>query len=184
MRNRLIGGLVAAFLISQGAAADGLQFSAYLSGAQEVPAVTDTEGRGRVKVKFDKALTSAGVHVKVRNLTGNLVGAHFHCGLPGTNGPVAFGLINPGDLSFDGKRIRGKLDNGDFTGADCSGAVGRPVSNIAALAFAMEEGLIYLNLHTDAVPSGEIRGQMMEDDDDDDDDDKDDKEDDDDGDDD
>lgn len=175
MKQLLIGGLVAVFFASQGAYADGLQFSAYLSGAQEVPPVTDTEGRGRVKIKFDKALTRARVHVKVKNLTGNLVGAHFHCGLPGTNGPVAFGLINPGDLSFDGKRIRGKLDNGDFTGADCTDAIGRPVSNIAALAFAMDEGLIYLNLHTDAVPSGEIRGQMMEDDDEDDDEDKDDR---------
>jgi hypothetical protein len=168
MKQFIFGAFVAALFVSQGVYADGLQFSAYLSGAQEVPAVTDTEGQGRVKVKFDKALTRAEVHVKVKNLTSNLAGAHFHCGLPGENGPVAFGLINPGDLFFDGKNIRGELDNGDFTGADCTDAAGRPVSNIAALAFAMEEGLIYLNLHTDVFPSGEIRGQMMEDDDDDD----------------
>lgn len=161
MKQLLIIGAFAAVLTSQLTHAEVLKFSAHLSGAQEVPAVVTT-GSGRVVVKFDKALSSASIDVKVRNLIGNLVGAHFHCALPGTNGPVAFGLINPGDLSFDGKTIKGTIDNGDFTGADCAPAVGRPVSNIAALAFAMNEGLIYLNLHTDAVPSGEIRGQLME----------------------
>jgi hypothetical protein len=170
VKKLLIGGLLAAFFAGKVVYADGLQFSAYLSGAQEVPAV-ETEGSGRVKVKFDKGLSSLWVNVKVRNLAGNLVGAHFHCGLPGTNGPVAFGLIAPGDLTFDGQRIKGTLDNSDFTGADCTGAVGRPVSNIAALAFAMEEGLIYLNVHTDFVPSGEVRGQLLEDEDEDDEDD-------------
>ena len=169
MKHLFMAVILATFFSSQTVYAEGLKFLAYLSGAQEVPTV-DTQGSGRIKVKFAKDLSSVGVDVKVKNLTGNLVAAHFHCGLPGTNGPVAFGLISPGDLTFDGKRIRGRLDNSDFTGADCTGAVGRPVSNIAALAFAMEEGLIYLNLHTDAVPSGEIRGQLMEGDDEDDDD--------------
>ena len=164
MKQLILIGLFAAVLTSQFAHADGLKFSAYLSGAQEVPTVV-TNGGGRVKVKFDKTLSSVTIDVKVRDLIGSLVGAHFHCALPGANGPVAFGLINPGDLSFDGKKIKGTLDNSDFTGADCSGAVGRPVSNIASLAFAMDEGLIYLNLHTDAFPGGEIRGQLMEDDD-------------------
>jgi hypothetical protein len=30
----------------------------------------------------------------------------------------------------------------DFTGADCVDEIGRPVSKIAALAFAMRDGLI------------------------------------------
>jgi len=41
------------------------------------------------------------------------------------------------------------------------GVVGRPVSNIAALAFAMRDGLIYFNVHTTEFSSGEIRGQML-----------------------
>ncbi len=164
MKQLILIGAFAAVLTSQFAHGDGLKFSAHLSGAQEVPTVV-TNGVGRVEVKFDKTLSSVSLNVKVRDLIGNLVGAHFHCALPGANGPVAFGLITPGPLSFDGKNIKGTLDNSNFTGADCVPSVGRPVSNIAALAFAMDEGLIYLNLHTDAIPSGEIRGQLMEDDD-------------------
>ena len=76
------------------------------------------------------------------------------------NGPVALGLISPGPLSFDGKKIKGTLSNADFTGADCVPSTGRPITNVAALAFAIRDGLIYLNVHTDAFPPGEIRGQL------------------------
>lgn len=148
-------------IVAGPAVADNVKFEASLSGAQEVPQVI-SPGTGTATATFDGGLTLVEVDIDIKDLIGNVIGAHFHCGLPGTNGPVAFGLINPGDLVFDGKRIRGALDNGDFTGADCSAAIGRPVNNIASLAFAMREGLIYLNVHTDAVPSGEIRGQMSE----------------------
>ena len=50
----------------------------------------------------------------------------------------------------------------DFTGADCVPAIGRPVNNIASLAFAARNGLIYANVHTVANPPGEVRGQLLE----------------------
>ena len=155
--------------------ADDQLFDATLSGAQEVvldadgnlvPGGTDTGATGRINVKFAKAFTSVRVNLRVTGLTGTFAAAHFHCGRPGQNGPVVFGLVNPGLLEFDGKRIRGTLTNVDFTGADCLEVVGRPVNNIAALAFAMRDGLIYANVHSDVFPAGEIRGQMLEGDDD------------------
>lgn len=149
---------------------DTRRLKADLSGAQEVvfdddgefvPGGTDTDAEGRIRAKFDSSFTRVEVNLRADNLAGAFAAAHFHCGRPGENGPVAFGLVNPGPLTFDGRRIRGTLTNADFTGADCLPVIGRPVNNIVSLAFAMREGLIYANLHTDVFPPGEIRGQMQ-----------------------
>ena len=150
--------LIFAMCVAGSAFAGDVKFSATLSGAQEVSEV-DTPATGKIKAKFDKSFTEVTVDLKIENLLGSLTGAHFHCARPGANGPVALGLMSPGPLSFDGKRIRGTLTNVDFTGADCSG-IGRPVNNIVSLAFAMQDGLIYVNVHSAVTPSGEIRGQM------------------------
>ena len=162
---------VSVLLATTGVAyADGLRFEGRLSGAQEVvadesgelvPGGTDTDARGRVRASFNRALSRVGVNLRVRNLSGTFAAAHFHCGRAGQNGPVALGLIMPGPLSFDGERIIGELTNADFTGADCIPAVGRPVNNIAALALAMRDGLIYTNVHTSVFPAGEVRAQML-----------------------
>jgi hypothetical protein len=162
-----------ALAIAGMAHADNLEFEASLSGAQEavfdgdvfIPGGTDTDATGRVKARFDKAFTAVRVSLRVNGLTGTFAAAHFHCGRPGQNGPVVFGFVNPGPLEFDGMRIRGTLTNADYTGADCLEVVGRPVNNIAALAFAMRDGLIYANVHSDLFQAGEIRGQMLDGDD-------------------
>ncbi len=148
--------------------ADGQKFEATLSGDQEPMGGTDTPATGRINAKFDKAFTKVRVNLRINNLEGTFAGAHFHCGRPGQNGPVAFGLVSPGPLTFDGKRIRGTLTNADFSGEDCTMLVGRPVNNIVGLAFAMRQGVIYVNVHSTDFRGGEIRGQMLEGDDDDD----------------
>ena len=89
--------------------------------------------------------------------------AYFLCARAGQNGPIAFGLVDPGPLAFDGGEVDGVLTNADFTGADCVPSIGRPVNNIAVLAFAMKDGLIYINVHSKAFPPGELRGQMHKD---------------------
>ena len=63
-------------------------------------------------------------------------------------------------VDADRREVEGVLTNADFTGADCVPIIGRPVNNIAALAFAMEQGLIYINVHTTDNLPGEVRGQM------------------------
>lgn len=162
--------LVACFFASSVTYGDDLEFASTATGAQEVvfdingnfvPGGTATDAVGRTKAKFDAGLTKVEVNLRIKNLVGNFTRAHFHCGRPGQNGPIAFGLVDPGPLAFDGERVRGTLTNSDFTGADCTPVIGRPVNNIAALAAAMRDGLIYLNVHSDAFPAGEIRGQMM-----------------------
>jgi hypothetical protein len=150
----------ALLLVTSIAEAHDQKFKAFLAGAQEVPG-TDTSASGDISVRFNRSLSRVTVDLKISRLLGGFAAAHFHCNRPGANGPVAFGLVNPGPLSFDGRRIRGTLTNADFTGADCADVVGRPVNNIAALAFAMRDGLIYVNVHTSTFPGGDIRGQML-----------------------
>ncbi len=155
---------------------DGLQFRADLSGAQEVPEVL-TDATGEISAEFDEGLTEVKVELEVEGLAaGNLANrAHFHCALAGVNGPIIFGIVDPGPVDcvpadLAAGDLECTLTNADFTGADCVPTIGRPVNNIAALAFAMRDGLIYANVHTPDNLGGEIRGQLLEADDDDDDD--------------
>ncbi len=168
---------VVAFLSAPSIAfGDGLTFRADLSGAQEVPEVL-TDATGEISAEFDEGLTEVKVELVVEGLAAvNLATrAHFHCAFAGANGDIAFGIVDPGpadcvpaDLAAGD--LECTLTNLDFTGADCVDEIGRPVSNIAALAFAMRDGLIYANVHTPDNPGGEVRGQLLEADDDDDDD--------------
>lgn len=151
----------------------GIAFVAALSGAQEVtppdapttpsPGVeTDTSALARVV--FAPDLSSFDFVLTVEN--GRLVTAsHLHCGRAGQNGPVIVFLSTP---SSEGADVNGVLGEGTRTNADivagaadCEAAIGRPVRNIASLAAAAFEGLIYANVHTVANPAGEVRGQLI-----------------------
>jgi len=166
--------LVAFLAVSSSAYGDGsraLTFRVTLDGAQEVspPAPlngVETDTTGDIRVRFNKALSAVDFRLRVRD--GEAVTqAHLHCGRAGENGPVVvflFGFV-PGGVDVDRELARGTLTNADITdvGADCVPALGRPVNNIASLAFAMQDGGIYANVHTVDNPGGEVRGQLLED---------------------
>ncbi len=161
----LLGTVLIAGSIAQSPIADAVDFSrdfeAHLSGAQELPTpVAGLTTGGFVSAKFDEAFTKVDVELIVDG-GANVMAAHFHCARAGVIGPVTFGLFSPGPLGFDGKTAKGTLTNADWTGVDCVPTVGTPVNNIAALAFAMDDGLIYANVHTTENPPGEIRGQLL-----------------------
>lgn len=139
-----------------------LKFSAIATAAQEVPNPPDTDAIGKVTVEFDRGLTRAHVRLRLHGIDSMVLAAHLHCARAGMNGPPAFGLLNPGPLTEIGERTRVTLTNADAVN-DCTGVVGRPVNNVAALFFAMRDGLIYFNVHTADHPPGELRGQLLED---------------------
>lgn len=155
---------------------DELDFEATLTGDQEVvddqgtvvPGGTASGALGRMEADFNEGLSALQVRMRIAELANTFSAAHFHCARPGANGPIVFGIVNPGPLAFSGQEIRGTLTNADYTGEDCTEVIGRPINNLASLALAMRDGLVYANVHTDAFPAGEIRGQMLPDDDDDD----------------
>ncbi|MDJ0848578.1 MAG: CHRD domain-containing protein [Myxococcota bacterium] len=86
------------------------------------------------------------------------------------NGPIVLFLAviapiaGPGGEDVDGEltddtSTNADLEVGDFAAnPDC----GVPVNNIASLRAAMEKGLIYLNVHSEFNPPGEVRAQLLE----------------------
>lgn len=116
-----------------------MTYNVSLSGSQEVPAVTTMSSASAV-VEIDEDLPAFSVSVDVSGLT-DVTGVHVHDGGIGMNGPVAFPLTDAGD--------------GTYVLAETTISP----SNLAALT----NGEWYLNVHTDANPSGEVRGQIVAD---------------------
>lgn len=118
-----------------GTALAGALFTANLTGANEVPPNTSTAtGHANLYLAADET----NLHIKL-TVTGfgNLITAsHIHKGVPAENGPVVFSI-------------------GAFTGA-----VEADWALSAADAADLRAGLFYINVHSDLLPGGEIRGQV------------------------
>jgi CHRD domain len=141
--------------------AQGLRFEATLSGAQEVPPV-ETNTTGEIKVDFDAGLTQAEFDLRVFDGIGVRV-AHFHCGRAGENGPVVVDLFGPVEegVDVDGELAEGTVTSADFRVVDCVPNIGRPVNNIAniaSLAFAARDGLIYATCIRLPIPAVKFGG--------------------------
>ena len=128
------------------AAAQG--FVAHLTGENEVPAVdTPAVGNATVIVTPRRVLHA----LSVANIE-DVVAAHIHCAPEGVNGPVGITLFS-GSVVNSGLLARGDLPDPDATNG-CGWAT------IDDALAAIEAGDAYVNVHTIAVPSGEVRGQL------------------------
>jgi len=106
-----------------------------LSGAQEVPAVnTQATGVSSIIVSGDKNISG---EVRTTNLNGTA--AHIHQGAMGQNGPVIIPLAKTAD--------------GVWT-------VPANTTLTSAQFDAYRSGGLYVNVHSAANPSGEIRAQI------------------------
>ena len=106
-----------------------------LSGSQEVPpVVTKASGRSTIVVHDDLSVTGA---IDTSSIDG--VAAHIHVGATGTNGPVIVTLT--------------KVSTNQW-----SVPVGTKLT--AEQYQSYKAGLLYVNVHSDAHASGEIRLQL------------------------
>ena len=138
-----------------------LAFEIGLSGSQEIPEVTTTTS-GTATLTF--ATDLSGMHFAVTVLDGiKLVQGHLHCAKAGVNGPIFAFLFGPvaGGIDVDGGTATGTLTNDEILTPVACGGPGLDIINIASLASAMKEGRVYVNVHSIANPSGEIRGQIL-----------------------
>lgn len=131
-------------------------FDAHLSGDNEVPAVA-SEGTGYASVTVSEDGSVLDYRLYVNDLD-DVVMAHIHAGAPGENGPVAVFLFGPVDPAVPSD---GLLAEGTLTEADLIPTPGVFDGTMAQLVEMISAGDAYVNVHTTANMSGEIRGQLV-----------------------
>ncbi len=133
--------LVAVFAVAlvSAASAATVKYTADLSGAGEVPK-TDSKGTGKLDATYDTATKALNYTLTFDGLSGPATAAHFHG--PARRSKNAGVLVPIGGASPTS-----------------------PVTGNATLtddqAKDLRTGRVYVNVHTAANPSGEIRGQVV-----------------------
>lgn len=124
-------------------------FQALLNGMQEVPA-NNSQGQGVASMSFDDVTNKFNVAVFVQGLQlANLTDMHIHRAPVGVAGPV---IVPIGVSGFT------QTQSGlSFMATNLDWVPGTGNINTTAL---IANGT-YLNLHTVQIPSGEIRGQLI-----------------------
>ncbi len=128
-------------------------YKAELSGGAVVPQVTTT---AKGTAEFETTMDGKELKYKltVEDIE-NVSAAHIHIAKKGKNGPPVAGL-------FAGPKKEGKfggtLGEGTITDKDLVGPMAG--KTIKDLIKALRSGELYVNVHTDKYPDGELRGQI------------------------
>ena len=136
--------------------AEIIQFKADLKGSNEVPP-NQTAGTGTVTATFDPATKQMSWAGNYSGLGGPPTAAHFH-------GPAAAG-VNARLVLWISDNI-GQCSQGECRSkSDTKAHPSNPFQGSATLTDAqisdLLAGLYYVNIHTDAFPGGELRGQLI-----------------------
>ncbi|MFN6964348.1 MAG: CHRD domain-containing protein [Pyrinomonadaceae bacterium] len=136
---KLRAALLVAFGIFLTSTAKGEIFTAYLTGAQEVPPAA-TSATGYARIFLNEAAGTIQFTVVFNGLTSNQTASHIHA--PGAIGANAGVAINLGAVGG--------------TSGTISGSTTITPTQISQL----RAGLGYVNVHSANIPGGEIRGQI------------------------
>src|SRR5688572_31517409 len=157
----LAAGLAVAADYPQAAAqAENLSFTATLSPANEVPAITNAESKGSGEVTIVLHLTrdaSKAISAATADFKGSLKGfpadtaitaAHIHRGAAGANGPpVVNPMFKAGEITLSG-------------GAGTFSKMGVTVTPAVAQEIIGGPAGFYFNVHSSANSGGVARGQL------------------------
>lgn len=143
----------------QAANAASVPFTAILSGAQEVPPVaTSANGTasgflsgdfGSNNFVFQYAIAYAGLSTPIAPI--GETGGHLHNAPAGANGPIVH-ILDTTPFDYTG------TEEGFIIGTWSFDDAVNPLTE--ALAQALLNGDIYINLHTEEFNAGELRGQL------------------------
>ncbi len=135
------GIILLGFVHAEGARADAISFKVPLTGAQCVPPV-DTTGSGTAELTYDPATRVVTWNIAYTGLSSPTTMAHFHGpAAEGKNAPPVIWLSTQGSPPTN------------------------PIKGSATLtpdqAKQFSAGEWYINVHSEAHPAGEIRGQVV-----------------------
>jgi len=128
--------LLAAALLPAAAQAETMNFSAALSGQNESPP-NDSAASGQATATFDTETRELSWNVEYEGLSGPSIGAHIH------------GPAEPGENA--GVLIPFENTQSPITG---SATLGQDEAQ------ALMDGKLYVNIHSEQHPGGELRGQL------------------------
>lgn len=155
--------LLAAFTAADAFAASP-HARARLDGFDEVPAVSTT-GHGAFRATISRDGQSIEYELRYADLEGAVAQAHLHLGQRGVNGGIAIFLCtNLGNgpagtptCPDPPATISGTLMADDVIGPAAQGIEPGELDEVIR---AIRDGSVYVNVHSDLFPGGEIRGQL------------------------
>lgn len=135
MRSNIRRAAIATLVAASFGLANAADVPVVLTGDQEVPSVTTAaKGAGKITIAADMSVSGT---ITTSGITGTM--AHVHEGAPGKNGPPIITLEK---------------------GADSSWSVPAGSKLTDAQYKSFKAGNLYVNVHSDAHKSGEIRSQL------------------------
>ena len=143
-------------------------FTAVLNGASEAPSNSST-GLGTATVIINDHDYTMEVIVSFSSLVGNVTASHIHC-CTATAGVSTAGVstMTPTFLGFPSGVKAGTYDHtfnmllaSSWNAPFLTGVGGLPLDAFNKLLGGMGTGKAYLNIHTQSVPGGEIRGFLQ-----------------------
>ncbi|HJS77695.1 MAG TPA: CHRD domain-containing protein [Burkholderiales bacterium] len=146
------------------AAADE-KVSAILVGYNEVPSIS-TAASGSFRAEISRDGQFIDYELSYRGLEGDVQQAHIHLGQKHTLGGVSAFLCRTTQTvvapTCPPSTATGVTVSGTIRSSEVVGPAGQLLApgEIAELIAAIRAGAAYANVHTSAVPSGEIRGQI------------------------
>lgn len=164
----LLTSAVACFLLASTAAQGVTIFTAMLDGAQETPSPVVTAATGSATLTLNDDATRLEILVQINgldldgnqtpeNTLDNVVSFHIHRAPVGVGGPVVFGFISP-NSDLNGDLVINAAAGTVFSAWDLNEGNN---TTLAAELNNLRDGLLYLNVHTVARSTGEIRGQIV-----------------------
>jgi hypothetical protein len=136
-----------------------------LRGFEEVPAVANPNG-GTFTASINRAGTEMAFNLTYTVPEGVVTQAHLHFAQRGVNGGIVIFLcsnLGNGPAGTPACPANNGTVTGTITSEDVLAVAAQSAAagDLASVLRAIRAGIVYANVHTDQLPGGSIRGQLL-----------------------